>query len=520
MNHRPINPFKRLNGNANRGLSPRVSERKLSPAWPVHLPMATPILYGLPQKTSDSSGLGTLPYSVFTREKVRQLGYLLVAAVVMAAFVHPIAYKLPELRATVETAITLLALTSAWLLRSRFAHTGRVSDLMQLAALVTLALFELCASALPAALNVRAGAQLGATRVLGDLVVAGLFAAAAFAPVERTVGDRRGSLLTMCGASLSALLVSVLIGVGMHDKLVIVSSHSLRGIGTATQRPFTLLLVLGTASLLVYAAVTFARRTMIGEPGTGWLLVAGIGVLAATRALYLVLPSLPLSWISSRESLLLLALSLLLASVGRQEIAMRARAARGAAIAERRRVAQDLHDGLAQDLAFIAAHGARIAGELGDEHPITIAARRALAVSRGTISELSDMSSTPVDEALEAIAHELRDRFGIAITVYAHPNADLAPDTRQHVSRIAREAIANAARHGGADNVTVSLRPRAEGVVLRVRDDGRGIRVGADGAMPEGFGLRSMRERAAALGGYLTVSPRKSGGTELEVVLP
>ncbi|MGZ4249398.1 MAG: sensor histidine kinase [Solirubrobacteraceae bacterium] len=451
---------------------------------------------------------------------MRQLAYLLVAALVVAAFVHPIAYKLPELRATVETAITLLALTGAWLLRSRFAHTGRVSDLMQLAALLTLALFELCASALPAALNVRASAQLGTTRVLGDLVIAGLFAAAAFAPVERTVGDRRSSLLTMCGVSLSALLVSGLIGVSLHDKLVIASSHPLRGVGTATHRPFTLLLVLGTVSLLLYAAGTFVRRTMLGEPGTGWLLVVGIGVLAAARALFLVLQSVPLSWISSREDLLLLALSLLLASAGRQEIALRVRAARAAAIAERRRVAQDLHDGLAQDLAFIAAHGARIADELGDEHPITIAARRALAVSRGTISELSDMSSTPVDEALEAIAHELRDRFGIAITVYAHPDAHLAPDARQHVSRIAREAIANAARHGGADNVTVSLRPSGEGVVLRVRDDGRGIRPGADGAMPEGFGLRSMRERAAVMGGYLTVSPRKAGGTELEVVLP
>src|SRR5262249_40867511 len=148
------------------------------------------------------------------------------------------------------------------LLRSRFAHTGRVSDLMQLAALLTLALFEL-ASALPAALDMPGGTQLGATRVLGDLVVAGLFAAAAFTPVERNVGDRRGSLLTMCGVALSALLVSELIGVGLHNKLALASSHPLRGIGTATQRPFTLLLVLGTVSLLLYAAVTFVHRTRL-----------------------------------------------------------------------------------------------------------------------------------------------------------------------------------------------------------------------------------------------------------------
>ena len=88
------------------------------------------------------------------------------------------------------------------------------------------------------------------------------------------------------------------------------------------------------------------------------------------------------------------------------------------------------------------------------------------------------------------------------------------------MTRIAREAIANAARHGQADNVVVSLRPVTEGVSLSVRDDGRGIRCSPGAETLEGFGLRSMRERAAALGGCLTVRPRRSGGTELEVLLP
>ena len=56
---------------------------------------------------------------------------------------------------------------------------------------------------------------------------------------------------------------------------------------------------------------------------------------------------------------------------------------------ERRRIARDLHDGLAQDLAFIAAHGDQIAREAGEEHPLAIAARRALALSRGAIADLS-----------------------------------------------------------------------------------------------------------------------------------
>jgi signal transduction histidine kinase len=189
-------------------------------------------------------------------------------------------------------------------------------------------------------------------------------------------------------------------------------------------------------------------------------------------------------------------------------------------LAERRRVARDLHDGLAQDLAFIAAHGPRIAQEMGDDHPVVIAARRALAISRSTISELSDPEGATARESLEAVAQELRDRFDVAIAVDAQLDADLPSDAREHVSRIAREAIANAVRHGGARNVIVSLRNESTGVALRVVDDGCGIADAAGVAAPEGFGLSSMRERAAAVGGRLTVRPARRGGTELEVVLP
>jgi signal transduction histidine kinase len=194
--------------------------------------------------------------------------------------------------------------------------------------------------------------------------------------------------------------------------------------------------------------------------------------------------------------------------------------AKSAALAERRRVARDLHDGLAQDLAVIAAHGASMAHKIGEDHPVVVAARRALAISRGTISELTDPEGATTHESLEAIAHELHDRFAVKIAVDAQLEVDLEPRAREHVSRIAREAIANAARHGGAQNVVVSLRQAESGVALRVVDDGCGIGHGYGDSDHDGFGLRSMSERAAALGGYLRVAPADRGGTELEVVLP
>jgi len=201
-----------------------------------------------------------------------------------------------------------------------------------------------------------------------------------------------------------------------------------------------------------------------------------------------------------------------------QEAAIGRSLAEAAAARERRRIARDLHDGLAQDLAFIAAHGDRLAQESGAEHPLAIAARRALAVSRGAIAELSADEAPSTGEALREVAAELAGRFDIHVEVRAERIAVTSTD-REDVVRIAREAIVNAARHGRAQNVVVSLIRAQDKVVLTVRDDGVGI--GATGApLGGGFGFRSMRERAAALGGRLTARAPADGGTELELVLP
>jgi signal transduction histidine kinase len=113
----------------------------------------------------------------------------------------------------------------------------------------------------------------------------------------------------------------------------------------------------------------------------------------------------------------------------------------------------------------------------------------------------------------------LRDRFDIGVDLDAQLDAELAPEMRENVVRIAREAIANAARHGEAEHVSVSLTRSEQGVLLRVRDDGCGIARAVPSGTREGFGLRSVRERAAARGGHLILSQPADGGTELEVLL-
>jgi len=288
----------------------------------------------------------------------------------------------------------------------------------------------------------------------------------------------------------------------------------------ATNAAVRLVLALTTAAVLAYAAGMLAGENLRRPDRAVALLAMAILLLAGAALSPLTLHSLSRGEVTVGTAMRLIATALLLCAAIVIERRVRARAARAAALAERRRVARDLHDGIAQDLAFIAAQGTQIATEMGDEHPLVVAARRALAVSRSTISELSDPAGATAREALDAVAHELRDRFDVAIAVHAEIEGQVPSAMREHLSRITREAIANAARHGQARNVFVSLQRAQTGVALRIVDDGCGISVDGRGAPHEGFGLRSMRERASALGGSLTVRAAPRGGTELEVVLP
>lgn len=442
------------------------------------------------------------------------------ALIVALEFVRPVAYQLPALRAAAESLITVLALLGALLFWVHFAHTRRLRELMLFGALAAFTAVELICSALPAALELPAGGQFGATLLSAQLLIAAAIAAAALTPSNTLVAWDRRPVAIALAVSLLALGAAALCGLLFRSELIVVTTHPLPGIGLAARHPAAVTLALLTSGLFALAATGFAHRGNV-ERDDAMTLLAGAAVLLTTANLYfLALPWLPFHWISLREGLRVLAFALIVAAAARQERAVRVRMVRAAEIAERVRVARDLHDGIAQDLAFIAAHGPLMAKEFGAEHPVTVAARRALAVSRGTIDDLSDSKSMTPRDALEAIAYELGGRFHIAIVVDATAEADLPSDAREHVLRIAREAITNAGRHGKAKNVLVSLRQTRDGVALRIRDDGCGLRSVTPSGSLEGFGLRTMRERAATVGGHLTVRERGTRGTELEVILP
>ena len=434
-------------------------------------------------------------------------------------FAHPVASSAPTLRAAAETAVTLLALAAAALVGEEFIHTRELRKLVLLGALVTLAITEFVANALPAALHLHAASGLTASLPLGQLIVGAMFAAAAFAPDRRLIGRTR-PLAVVVLVSLAGVAVADLGGFLLRDQLLAGARSSGLEIGHALAHPLGFAALLASAGLFACAAIRFAREGRLERNGILSLLACAVAMLAIARLYCLAMPSVSPETVTLREAIRLVAVGLIFAAAVRRERQMRSTIAQAAAISERRRVARDLHDGLAQDLAVIVAHEARITTQLGAEHPVVIAARRALALSRGTISELSDTTSSSARQALEAVADELGSRFTIDVGVDVQLDGELTPEARDHVARIAREAIANGARHGGAQHVAVTLRRTWSGISLRVRDDGCGIRDPSGVPRREGFGVNSMRSRAAELGGSFAVRPRSGGGTEVEVLLP
>jgi signal transduction histidine kinase len=446
----------------------------------------------------------------------------ILAATALIALLLPLLLRprpdhLPTLHAALETTLASFPIAATVLLLRQFARHRRLTDLLLAGAASTMALLNLAVIAVPAILALNPGGQFASTGRWGSVFVGCALVAAAWAPPHRLVIDPRHPAWTTIGLSTALVTAAELVGRAL-------AVNPVAGPGQTSTSAFAgdlrIVLPLAAIGALLLAAAGFARPRSDRGGEFGDLLAAATILLAGASFSNLLANGAPVQ-VSQSSTLRAMAIALILGAAVRREIRERRAATRAVALAERRRVAQDLHDGLAQDLALIAAHTPRMARDLGHEHPVAVAARRALDISRGAISELSDPAGASTRESIDAVAEELRDRFEAKIFVDTQLDEELPPATRETLTRITREAIANAARHGDARRIVVSLTGNASGVALRVVDDGRGGLGGNGSTFTEGFGLRSMRERASALGGYLRLEPaRHGGGTVLEVRLP
>ena len=185
---------------------------------------------------------------------------------------------------------------------------------------------------------------------------------------------------------------------------------------------------------------------------------------------------------------------------------------------ERRRIARELHDGLAHELAFIASKTRGAAAGTAappDARALAGAADRALDEARRAITVLSVSQPQSLDDAISQTVEDLGSRLGVAWDLQLADDVEVPGEVRENLLRIVREAITNAASHGASEHVRVSLE-RDDQLRLVIEDDGCGFDPDRPCAAG-GFGLQSMQERAASVGAVLSVDSVPERGTRVAV---
>ncbi|MGW7096393.1 sensor histidine kinase [Streptomyces sp. NPDC054874] len=206
--------------------------------------------------------------------------------------------------------------------------------------------------------------------------------------------------------------------------------------------------------------------------------------------------------------------------------------AREAGIAdERRRLAAEIHDTVAQDLTGVITQ-LQIVTDTQEQDMARLHAERALHLARHSLGEARRavanlapvaLAEDDLPEALKKTVIRWSERTGVhAEFILTGSDEPLHEEVGATLLRIAAEALSNTARHAKATRVGVTLSYMGETVVLDVRDDGHGFN---PSALPEpdtasGFGLKGMRARAERLAGELTVESEPGLGTAVSARVP
>ncbi len=222
--------------------------------------------------------------------------------------------------------------------------------------------------------------------------------------------------------------------------------------------------------------------------------------------------------------------ALLRRRVAEQTETIRVQIERGAVKDERQRIARELHDTIEQELAGVSlqlrnARQRLVHAPEQASSSLDLAEKMLRHCRDEARSSIRDLRSVALEQrglhgALEEFLAPLAAESGAKLTlaVEGHPR-DLPGPSEIHLLRIAHEAVANSARHSGAQEISARLSYAADAVTLEVRDDGRGFNTKA--SAPRGhFGLLGIQERANKLRAELLVESTPGAGTIIRVTVP
>ncbi len=442
---------------------------------------------------------------------------VVVTAIVLAATTAALAltpqlrlgYPREEVDLALDTAASVIGLLAYFLVFGRLRHRTRLNELLLACALAVLALSNLFLCTVPVVagwapddLTVWAAPMAGSFGAL-------LFALAAFVP-NRQLRPSGPLPVAGAGAVTTALLLTMVLAPALARSVPPLAPGS-------SARPAQFGLQLAGAVLYGAAVAGFlryARRS--GDEFLGWLAVAAL-LAAASQVNYLLSAMYPQSRYGADAFRCLFYAVLFLGSM--REILSYWRAlSKAAVLAERQRIACELHDGVAQELAYLARNLESLDGGADEDglDRMRRAVERARLESRRVISAAAAPSSQAFEVALAEAVTEVAERYHVQLDLDLTSDIRLPAQRREAVVRIACEAVTNAARHSGADRVDLRLERDGSGVRLWVSDEGHGFDTGDPGS---GFGLTSMRERARSVDAELVVSSVPGHGSRVEVML-
>ena len=474
------------------------------------------------------------------------LGLTLVVGLVGSVEIRVVAPGLDVAFDTVTTLVTLAVAVLAW---QRYRDRAQRTALFEASAFLVL-------SASNAILAVEA--LLGVDRVPGAgakplgqgalyLATAARLAASVLLvvgeiPALRRTGTRWPLIVALGPAAV--LVAAAALGPAWIGALPpLVAPDPVAGAGIAAALPATTpvnIALQATGAVLFFAAAALARRRVLrGGPVSERYLAVGL-VFAAFAQLHLAFYASAYAGTMTSGDLLFLAFDVILLlgieAETRAYIVELRRANLGlerlrdaevgrAAVEERARLSRELHDGLAQDLWFAKLKVGRLSAQ-PDQGPEARALCAELdeAIDAGlTEARQAVMALRAVDdvgatfpELMSRYIDDFGDRFGIRTEfTCADDIPPLGTRVQAELLRIAQEALSNVRRHADATVVRVEVASPDGGIRLTVRDNGRGF----DPAAVEGrgFGLTSMSERAALVGGRLAVDSRPRDGTRVTV---
>lgn len=206
---------------------------------------------------------------------------------------------------------------------------------------------------------------------------------------------------------------------------------------------------------------------------------------------------------------------------------------RSLAVAEERvRIARELHDGMAQVLAYVNTKAQAVKAYLdkGKNEQAGVQLEQLAAAARDVYTDaregiLALRTQVGPDQPLRSALHEYMERWeaqsGIAAELEFESPLELTPSVELQLLRVVQEALANARKHSGATRARVVLRQNSGDIEASIEDNGAGFDPGvrSRAAFPR-FGLAIMRERAESIGGTLAIDTSPGGGTRVKIVIP